>query len=103
MPRLDGVGLVQRMRENASTADIPVIMLTAKGFDLSRHEMARKWGVLAVIPKPYSPRELLQRVNAVFQAETSMLSVSIAERQAAIPEIIPAPWFSRGAVTQRLG
>jgi DNA-binding response OmpR family regulator len=70
MPRLDGIGLIQRIRENPATADIPVLMLTAKAFELSYGEAARKWGVLAVIPKPFSPRELLQRVNAILQPET---------------------------------
>jgi two-component system, OmpR family, alkaline phosphatase synthesis response regulator PhoP len=65
MPRLDGLGLVRRLRENPDTADVPVLMLTAKGFELSREDLAEKWQVLAVIAKPFSPRELLQTVNNV--------------------------------------
>ena len=30
MPRLDGLGVLQKLRENPATAQIPVIMLTAK-------------------------------------------------------------------------
>jgi DNA-binding response OmpR family regulator len=65
MPRLDGFGLVRRLREHPDTADLPVFMLTAKGFELSHEELAGKWRVMAVIAKPFSPRELLQKVNAV--------------------------------------
>jgi len=65
MPRLDGFGLVRRLREHPDTADLPVFMLTAKGFELSHEELAEKWRVMAVIAKPFSPRELLQKVNAV--------------------------------------
>ncbi len=65
MPRLDGLGLVQRVRENPELADLPIFMLTAKGFELSHEEVAAKWNVMAVIAKPFSPRELLQRVDSV--------------------------------------
>lgn len=65
MPRLDGFGLVQRLRANPETADLPVLMLTAKGYELSHEELAANWQVLAVLAKPFSPRELLQYVTKV--------------------------------------
>ncbi len=67
MPRLDGFGLVQRVRENPETEQLPILMLTAKGFEISHEELAHKWNVRAVIAKPFSPRELLQSVNAILQ------------------------------------
>jgi DNA-binding response OmpR family regulator len=70
MPRLGGLGLLEKMRENPATAEIPVLMLTAKGFELPKEEIARKWNVLAVISKPFSPRELLQRVNSILKSES---------------------------------
>jgi two-component system, OmpR family, alkaline phosphatase synthesis response regulator PhoP len=69
MPRLDGIGLVQRIRTNPATAELPVFMLTAKGFELSHEQLASMWNVMAVIAKPFSPRDLLQRVQAAL-AET---------------------------------
>ena len=71
MPRLDGVGLVRRVRENAATKDLPILMLTAKGYELSHEELAEKWNVLAVIAKPFSPRELLQSVDRILSDETA--------------------------------
>jgi two-component system alkaline phosphatase synthesis response regulator PhoP len=65
MPRLDGLGLVERVRSDPATADLPVLMLTAKGFELSHDEVAARWNVLAVLAKPFSPRELLQRVDEI--------------------------------------
>jgi two-component system, OmpR family, alkaline phosphatase synthesis response regulator PhoP len=67
MPRMDGFALIQRVRDNPATADLPIFMLTAKGFELSHEELVDKWNVMAVIAKPFSPRELLQRVDAVFK------------------------------------
>lgn len=69
MPRLDGFGLVQRIRENPATADIPVLMLTAKGFEISGDEAAAKWNIIAIIAKPFSPRELLQSVDRILNNE----------------------------------
>ena len=69
MPRLGGLGLVERMRENPDTANIPVLMLTAKGFELPRDELAETLNVLAVIPKPFSPRDLVKRVDAILKME----------------------------------
>ena len=60
---------MQKVRENPQTADLPIFMLTAKGFELSHDELATKWNVMAVIAKPFSPRELLQRVEAVFEQQ----------------------------------
>jgi two-component system, OmpR family, alkaline phosphatase synthesis response regulator PhoP len=70
MPRLDGFGLVRRIRECPDTADLPVLMLTAKGFELSHDELAQRWGVRAVMAKPFSPRELLQTVQTVLGMPT---------------------------------
>ena len=65
MPRLDGLGLINRIRSNPSTAEIPVIMLTAKGFELSHESTCGRLGVVAILPKPFSPRELFQRVEEI--------------------------------------
>lgn len=65
MPRLDGFGLVQRVRQCPATADLPIIMLTAKGLELSHEELSRQWNVTAVVGKPFSPRELLRRVEQI--------------------------------------
>ena len=78
MPRLDGLGLVKKVRENPETADLPIFMLTAKGFELSHDELAARWNVMAVIAKPFSPRDLLQRVDGVLGER------NVAKPQAAV-------------------
>ena len=68
MPRLDGLKLVERLRQYPATAALPVLMLTAKGYELAPADLAEKWNVLEVIAKPFSPRELLQKVENVLAA-----------------------------------
>ena len=75
MPRLDGLGLVRRLREDHRTADVPVFMLTAKGYELSHENLAAELGVIDVIAKPFSPRELLKRVDAVLAEEEAEAAV----------------------------
>ena len=65
MPRLDGLGLIQRLREAPATRDLPVVMLTAKGFEVSPQELADTLGVLAVLATPFRPRELLRLVESI--------------------------------------
>ena len=63
MPRLDGFGLCRRIRDNPLTRHLPVIMLTAKGFELSPAESTEKYGIAKLMVKPFSPRELLRTVE----------------------------------------
>lgn len=66
MPMMTGLELAQRLKREPSTADIPIILLTAKsdendklkGFDA---------GVDDYVVKPFSPRELLARIKAVLR------------------------------------
>ncbi|MEX2026959.1 MAG: response regulator [Pirellulaceae bacterium] len=67
MPRLDGVSLVKRIREHAELSDLPIVMLTAKRFELSNEDLAGKYGVVAVLAKPFSPRELLRLVEQTLE------------------------------------
>ena len=64
MPRLTGLELCRRLREDAVTAPIPAIMLTARGYCLEPQDTADS-GVLCMLSKPFSPRQLLATVNDV--------------------------------------
>ncbi len=68
MPRLDGIELIRRIRENPETRDLPVLMLTAKGFELPPEEMADKLGVTDILAKPFSPRELVSIIDRTLNA-----------------------------------
>jgi two-component system alkaline phosphatase synthesis response regulator PhoP len=70
MPRLSGLGLAERIRNSPHTAEVPVIMLSAKGFELSPEELRTNYGIRCLMSKPFSPRELFARVEAVLADET---------------------------------
>lgn len=64
MPYLSGLELCARLRNDAQTAQIPVIMLTARGFSLSDDDTSDT-NIRKVLPKPFSPREVLACVNQI--------------------------------------
>lgn len=72
MPRLNGLELIERVRQQSATCDLPVIVLSAKGFELSGQDLTQRYGVLAVIDKPFSPREVLRLVESAVGQTTAM-------------------------------
>ncbi len=67
MPRMDGFEVLGRLQADPTTADIPVIMLTAKAQDA---DIFKGWqsGVSSYLTKPFNPRELLTFVERIFQS-----------------------------------
>lgn len=64
MPRVDGWMALMEIRNNPATADIPVIMLTAKTQDLAKI-LAFKQGVQQYVTKPFNLMELSARVQSL--------------------------------------
>ncbi len=69
MPEESGLNLCQRYR--AKNINVPIIMLTAKGDEVDRI-VGLEMGADDYLPKPFSPRELLARINAIIRRQTSL-------------------------------
>jgi two-component system, OmpR family, alkaline phosphatase synthesis response regulator PhoP len=70
MPQLSGLELCQRLKRDASTNNIPAIMLTARGYHLEPHDTEQS-GILRMLSKPFSPRHLLTTVNEVLEGKAA--------------------------------
>jgi len=70
MPELSGLELCQRLKQDAATADIPAIMLTARGYHLEPQDTQQS-GILRMLSKPFSPRHLLSTVNEVLEGKAA--------------------------------
>jgi two-component system phosphate regulon response regulator OmpR len=68
MPGEDGLSVLRRLRGSNDTT--PVIMLTAKGEDVDRI-VGLEMGADDYLPKPFNPRELLARINAVLRRKAA--------------------------------
>lgn len=62
MPNLTGVELCQKMRSQAAYEHLPVLMLTAKGLELDADRLREELGVVEVMFKPFSPKQLARAV-----------------------------------------
>ena len=66
LPDLDGLEVCRRLRSDAATATIPIIMLTAKADEVDR-VVGLEMGADDYVVKPFSPKELIARIRAVLR------------------------------------
>lgn len=66
MPKLDGYELSRRLRSDARTSHVPIVMLTAKASEASRLE-GLETGVDDYLIKPFSRRVLLTRIRSLIE------------------------------------
>jgi DNA-binding response OmpR family regulator len=66
MPEMDGLEVCKILRRDPATARIPIIMLTAKAAEVDRI-VGLELGADDYVTKPFSPRELVLRVNKVLR------------------------------------
>jgi DNA-binding response OmpR family regulator len=59
MPEMDGWEVLRRLKEDDATADIPVVMLTAR---TGEEDQMRGWqeGILEYVSKPFNPLSLVE-------------------------------------------
>lgn len=63
LPEISGIELCRYLRENELTAELPIIMLTARSEEIDKI-IGFEVGADDYVTKPFSPRELLARVRA---------------------------------------
>ena len=70
MPKLDGYETCKALKSDANTRNIPVILLSAKGRNVDQ-KVGFEVGADDYITKPFSPRKLVERINAILGQSTS--------------------------------
>jgi two-component system phosphate regulon response regulator PhoB len=76
LPGMDGLEICRQLRQDATTARMPILMLTAKAEEVDR-VVGLEVGADDYVVKPFSPRELIARVRAILRRaqEPSELSI----------------------------
>ena len=64
LPDIDGFGVCEILRRDAATAAIPIVILTAWA-TRDAHSLGLELGALDYMTKPFSPRELTERVQSL--------------------------------------
>jgi DNA-binding response OmpR family regulator len=79
LPEMNGLEICRRLRQERETAEVPIIMLTAKIDEVDR-VLGLEMGADDYVAKPFSPKELVARVRAVLRrtrpADTTRAVVS---------------------------
>ena len=66
MPRLDGLGLTRKLREQPQFKTIPILMLTTESSDLMK-QAGRAAGATGWLVKPFDPARLIEVINKVIK------------------------------------
>lgn len=74
MPQLSGIELVDRIRRVDVYKDIPIILCTAKGLELDSQFLMERYGLRAVLHKPFSPRHLISLLESCCGTKKQSLS-----------------------------
>ena len=70
MPRLDGWVTATQLRKNPATANVKVVLITARAQEDDR-DRGRQIGVDAYLTKPFDPAEMIRVVRELAGAQTS--------------------------------
>jgi two-component system phosphate regulon response regulator PhoB len=66
LPDMDGIEICKRLKSRQDRSSVPVLMLTAKSAESDRI-LGLELGADDYLPKPFSPRELVLRVQAILR------------------------------------
>ena len=69
LPQMSGFEICRRLRAESTTANIPIVMLTARS-DETDKVLGLNMGADDYITKPFSMRELVARINAALRRST---------------------------------
>ena len=78
LPGMSGIDFAKKLRSNALTKSIPIIMLTARSDELDKVK-GLEVGADDYITKPFSPRELNARIKAVLRRKAPELTEDLLE------------------------
>jgi len=62
MPKMDGYSACREIKADQSTKNIPVVMLTAVGYDLNK-KLAKQMGADGYVTKPFSRQQLIDAIS----------------------------------------
>ncbi|MEE2709603.1 MAG: response regulator transcription factor [Gemmatimonadota bacterium] len=75
LPGLEGTDVCRILKQDEQTRNIPILMLTAKGEETDR-VVGLELGADDYVVKPFSPKELVLRINAILRRSQDNSAVS---------------------------
>lgn len=78
LPGASGVQLAKQLRQDERSKDLPIILLTARSEDTDK-ELGLNQGADDYLTKPFSPRELIARINALLRRRAPQKTSEVIE------------------------
>ncbi len=75
MPFISGLEFCTEIQTSGLAPGVPILMLTARGFDITSEQRAQA-GLHAVLTKPFSPREIIQKVSELLTASSTQTTTT---------------------------
>jgi two-component system OmpR family response regulator len=72
LPKLSGFEVLKQIRANSATAELPVLVLTAKGQQQDRR-IAEELGADKFVTKPYSNTDVVDAVRSLLEAPAALV------------------------------
>ncbi|HNR38630.1 MAG TPA: response regulator transcription factor [Acidobacteriota bacterium] len=88
LPDTDGLSICRQLRAAPETAQMPVLILTAKGEETDK-VLGLELGADDYVTKPFSPRELLARVRALLRRKKTPITAGAVLELAGLLELNP--------------
>lgn len=76
MPKLDGLQLLRLVRDTPAYANLPIILLTAKGFELQQSD-SLLMDSCEIVCKPFSPAALSRRVHEKLSKQAPKVTAAV--------------------------
>jgi two-component system alkaline phosphatase synthesis response regulator PhoP len=73
MPVMNGMELIEKLRQDKAVESLPIILLTARGFAIT-DEQRQQLQVSAVLSKPFSPKDLLRNIEDVLYQKVTIVN-----------------------------
>jgi CheY-like chemotaxis protein len=71
MPGLNGEELCRSVRQSSRNPQIPIVMISAKGYELNKQRLETDLGLTRILNKPFSPRQVVQAVEDALATTTT--------------------------------
>ena len=68
MPYVNGIELCHKLQEHHTTASIPVLILTARGYSLAPEDIEGT-SICGMVSKPFSPRAIVAQVRELLNPQ----------------------------------
>ena len=80
MPLLSGIEMAMKLKAFGPTSQVPVLMLTARGYIVEREQL-HQTNIKAFVPKPFGANQLLEQVRAMLAASSEQPGLRMPENE----------------------